>query len=149
MRDQFPAALKEAMKAGDKPRVAAVRLIEAALKSREIELRGEGRTIADSDVMAVLQKMVKSRRESLEIYVKAGREDLAAVERSEIAVIETFLPKALGAAEIDAAIREAIAAVGATGIKDMGKVVAALKAKFAGQMDLGAVSGKVKAALGA
>ena len=149
LRETFPAALKEAMKAGDKPRVAAVRLIEAALKSREIELRGEGKTISDADVMAVLQKMTKSRRESLDIYVKAGREDLAAVERSEIEVIGTFLPKPLGEAETDEAVRHAIAAVGAVGVKDMGKVVAALKAKYAGRMDFGAVSGKVKAALGA
>ena len=148
MRVQFNEMLKTAMKAGDKPRVAALRLMTAALKDREIEARGAGKTVGDEDVIAMLGKMVKSRQESLAIYEKAGREDLAATERGEIAVIGEFLPKAMSEAETAAAIKAAIAETGAASMKDMGKVVAALKAKYAGQIDFSKASGLVKAALG-
>ena len=148
MREQFNEMLKTAMKAGDKPRVAALRLMTAALKDREIEARGAGKTVGDEDVIAMLGKMVKSRQESLAIYEKAGREDLAATERGEIAVISEFLPRAMSEADTAAAIKAAIAETGAASMKDMGKVVAALKAKYAGQIDFSKASGLVKAALG-
>ena len=147
MREQFMEMLKTAMKAGDKPRVSALRLITAALKDKEIEARGSGKTLNNDDIVALLGKMVKSRQESLAIYEKAGREDLAAIERSEIAVISEFLPKTLGEEETAAAIKAAIAETGAANMKDMGKVVALLKQKHAGQIDFTKASGLVKAAL--
>ena len=148
MRTQFAEQLKIAMKAGDKQRVGALRLIIAALKDKDIEARGLGKTVSDDDVLALLQKMVKSRRESLAIYEGAGREDLAAVERDEIAVINSFLPEAMDDAETGAAIDEAIAETAAAGLKDMGKVIAVLRAKHAGRMDFGKASGVVKRKLG-
>ena len=147
MREQFMEMLKTAMKAGDKPRVSALRLITAALKDKEIEARGSGKTISNDDIVALLGKMVKSRQESLAIYEKAGREDLAGIERSEIAVIGEFLPKTLGEEDTAAAIKAAIAETGAASMKDMGKVVALLKQKHAGQIDFTRASGLVKAAL--
>ena len=148
MRTQFTEQLKVAMKAGDKQRVGALRLITAALKDKDIEARGLGKTVSDDDVLALLQKMVKSRQESLAIYEGAGREDLAKVERDEIAVITSFLPKAMDDAEMAAAIDAAIAGTGAAGMKDMGKVIAILRAKYAGRMDFGKASGMVKGKLG-
>ena len=147
MREQFMEMLKTAMKAGDKPRVSALRLITAALKDKEIEARGSGKTLNNDDIVALLGKMVKSRQESLAIYEKAGREDLASIERSEIAVISEFLPKTLGEEDTAAAIKAAIAETGAASMKDMGKVVALLKQKHAGQIDFTKASGLVKAAL--
>lgn len=147
MRETFTNELKAAMKAGDKRRVDTIRLITAALKDKDIEARGSGKSVGDDDVLALLQKMVKSRKESLAIYEGAGRTDLAAVEREEIAVIETFLPQPLDAAATTAAIDAAIAETGATSVKDMGKVIAVLRAKHAGRMDFGAASGQVKAKL--
>jgi uncharacterized protein YqeY len=147
MREQFTAIVKEAMKAGDKRRVATVRMIQAALKDRDIEARGLGKTVSDEDILSLLQKMVKSRQESLGIYEKAGREDLASQERDEIAIIQEFLPKQMSDDEMSAAIAEAISETGAAGMKDMGKVVAALRAKFSGRMDFGKASGVVKAKL--
>jgi uncharacterized protein YqeY len=147
MREQFTEMLKTAMKAGDKPRVAALRLITAALKDRDIEARGTGKTVGDDDIIALLTKMVKSRQESLTIYEKAGREDLAATERSEIAIIGEFLPKAMSEEETAAAIKAAVAETGAAGMKDMGKVVGLLKSKYAGQIDFAKASALVKAAL--
>ena len=148
MREKFTEMLKTAMKAGDKPRVSALRMITATLKDRDIAARGEGKTVGEHEIVAMLEKMVKSRQESLGIYEKAGREDLAATERSEISVISEFLPTAMGEAEVTAAIKAAIAETGAAGMKDMGKVVAVLKAKYAGQIDFSKASGLVKAALG-
>ena len=148
MRTQFTEQLKIAMKAGDKQRVGALRLITAALKDKDIEARGLGKTVSDDDVLALLQKMVKSRQESLAIYEGAGREDLAKVERDEIAVITSFLPKAMDDAEMAAAIDAAIAETGAAGMKDMGKVIAILRAKYAGRLDFGKASGVVKGKLG-
>lgn len=147
MRDQFTADLKAAMKAGDRQKVDALRLVNAALKDKDIEARGAGKTLSDEDILALLQKMIKSRQESLDIYQKAGREDLAEKERSEIAVISAYLPAQLSQDEAAEAIRAAIAETGAASIKDMGKVVAALKAKYTGRMDFGKASAAVKAAL--
>jgi uncharacterized protein len=147
MREKLKEDLKVAMKAGQREKVDALRLINAALKDKDIEARVSGGSVSDADVLAVLQKMIKSRQESLDIYEKNNRPDLAAKEKSEIAVIMSYLPAQLGEAEAAEAIKAAIAEVGASSIKDMGKVVAALKAKYAGQMDFSKASAAVKAAL--
>ncbi len=149
MRDQISEGYKAALKAGDKRRTATLRAVVAAIKDKDIEARGHGKgPLEAAEVVALLQKMVKQREESLGIYEKAGREDLAAVEREEIAILSEFLPKGLSEAEIDAAIRAAIEKTGASGSKDMGKVIAALKADYPGRIDFGKASGRVKAALG-
>jgi hypothetical protein len=149
MREQFTSQLKEAMKSGQKRRVDTIRMITAALKDKDIEARGQGKTVADEDILGLLQKMVKSRQESQEIYEKAGRPELATQEAEEIAIIQSFLPQQLSEAEVELAIGEAIAETGAAAIKDMGKVVAALKGKYAGRMDFGKASAVVKGKLGA
>jgi uncharacterized protein len=148
MREQFTQELKIAMKAGEKRRVETIRMINAALKDRDIEARGQGKTVSDDEILALLQKLVKSRQESAEIYEKAGRIDLSTQEREEIAVIQSFLPQPLSEADVDAAINAAITETGAASIKDMGKVVAALKGKYAGRIDFAKASGAVKAKLG-
>ena len=149
MRDEITEGYKTALKAGDKRRTATLRAVNAAIKDKDIEARGLGKgPLADADVLALLQKMVKQREESLGIYEKAGREDLAVVEREEIAILGEFLPKGLSDAEIDTAIKAAIEKTGASGGKDMGKVIASLKADYPGRIDFGKASGKVKAALG-
>jgi len=147
LREQFTAELKTAMKAGEKRRVDTIRMITAALKDKDIEARGSGKEVTEEDVLALLQKLVKSRQESMAIYEANARPELAQQEREEIAVIATFLPQPLSEAETAEAIKAAIAQTGAASIKDMGKVVAALKAAHAGKMDFGKVSGLVKAAL--
>ncbi len=147
MREQFTAMLKTAMKAGDKRRVDTVRMITAALKDRDIEARGQGKEVSDADILALLQKMVKSRQESMEIYEKNARPELAQQEREEIAIIQEFLPQQMSEAQVTAAIQAAIAETGAASIKDMGKVVGALKAKFTGQMDFAKASATVKGLL--
>ena len=147
MREQFTTMMKEAMKAGDKRRLATVRMIQAALKDKDIEARGAGKTISDEDILSLLQKMVKSRQESADIYAKAGRPELEQQEREEIAIISEFLPKQMSDDEVKAAIDAAVAETGAASMKDMGKVVAALKAKYTGQMDFAKASGLVKARL--
>ena len=147
MRDKITADLKTAMKAGDRAKVDALRLINAGLKDKDIEARGAGKTLSEDDVLALLQKMIKSRQESLDIYEKNNRPELADKERFEIAVISSYLPSQMSEAEVAEAIRAAVAELGATSIKDMGKVVAALKAKYAGRMDFGKASAVVKAAL--
>ena len=147
MRDQLSAMLKEAMKAGDKRRVGTVRLIQSALKDKDIELRPSGKTTSEEDIAAVLRKMVKQRQDSIAIYDKAGRDDLASQEREEVAIIAEFMPKAMDEAAVRAAIAEAITETGATSPKDMGKVIAAVKAKHAGQIDFGKASGLVKTML--
>jgi len=150
MRDQFMAALKEAMKAGDKPRIAAIRLVQAAIKDKDIEARGLGKGEATADeLLGLLQKMIKQRQESATIYRQNSRPELAEQEEGEIAVIQSFLPKQMSEDEVKAAIAAAITETGAAGMKDMGKVIAVLKEKFAGQMDFGKASGLVKAALSA
>jgi uncharacterized protein len=148
LRAVVSAQMKEAMKEGDKVRVGALRLIMAALKDREIEARGAGKIVSRADELALLTKMVKSRQESADIYAKAGRAELAAQERAEIAVIAEFLPKQMDEAGVLAAVKAAIAATGATGVKDMGKVVNALKAAHPGQMDFAKASAIVKGLLG-
>jgi len=147
MREQFTTMMKEAMKAGDKRRLATVRMIQAALKDKDIEARGAGKTVSDDDILALMQKMVKSRQESADIYAKAGRPELETQEREEIAIITEFLPIQMSDDEARAAIEAAIAETGAASMKDMGKVVAALKAKYTGQMDFAKASAAVKAAL--
>jgi len=149
MREELNTELKLAMKAGDKRRVETIRMITAGLKDKDIEARGLGKTVSDDDILGLLQKMVKSRQESMEIYDKAGRPELAAQEREEIAIIQSFLPQALSEAEVEAAVAEAVTEVGAASIKDMGKVVGVLKSKYAGRMDFGKASALVKAKLGA
>ena len=148
LRDTIKAAQVEAMKAGDKPRLAAVRLILAKLKDKDIELRTASST-PDDDVVVVdvLQKMAKQRRESITMYEQGGRQELADVEKSELAVIESFLPAQMSEDEVKAAIAAIIAETGAEGMKDMGKVVGALKAKHGTQLNMGKASGLVKAAL--
>ncbi|HLW92157.1 MAG TPA: GatB/YqeY domain-containing protein [Roseiarcus sp.] len=147
MRETIAAQMKAAMKAGDKTRVSALRLVMAALKDREIEARGAGAALTAADEMALLAKMVKTRQESLAIYEQAGRNDLAAQERAEIEIINEFLPKQMDEAAVKAAAAAAIAEIGAVGMKDMGKVIAALKAKYPGQMDFAKASAIVKALL--
>ena len=149
MREQFTSELKLAMKAGERRRVDTIRMITAALKDKDIEARGAGKIVSDDEILALLQKMVKSRQESLEIYEKAGRTDLATQESEEIAIIRGFLPEPLDEAGVEAAIAAALAETGAASIKDMGKVVAALKGEYAGRMDFGKASALVKARLGA
>ncbi|MGA9824239.1 MAG: GatB/YqeY domain-containing protein [Methylocystis sp.] len=147
MREKITADLKTAMKAGDRAKVDALRLVNAGLKDKDIEARGAGKTLSEDDVLALLQKMIKSRQESLDIYEKNNRPELADKERFEIAVISSYLPSQMSEAEVADAIHAAVAELGATSIKDMGKVVAALKAKYAGRMDFGKASAVVKAAL--
>jgi len=145
MRDKINADLKEAMKAGDKDRVGTLRLVNAAIKAADIDARPSGKErIDDAEILSVLAKMLKQRRDSIEQYKAGGREDLVAKEEAEIKVIEVYLPKQLDEAETKAAVAEAIKQVGAESIKDMGKVMGALKAKYAGQMDFGKAGGIVK-----
>ena len=147
LRDEVAAKMKDAMKSGEKVRVGALRLVMAALKDREIEARGVGKIVSRADELALLTKMMKTRQETLAIYQQAGRADLAAQESAEIAVIGEFLPKQMGEAEVMAAAKAAIAATGAASLKDMGKVVAALKETYPGQMDFAKASAVVKALL--
>jgi uncharacterized protein len=145
MREKINADLKEAMKAGDKDRVGTLRLINAAIKSADIDARPSGKDkIDDAGILTVLAKMIKQRRDSIEQFVASGRQELADKEAAEIKVIEAYLPKQMDAAEAKAAIAAIIKEVGAAGQKDMGKVMAALKARFAGQMDFGKASAAVK-----
>ncbi|MGN6160026.1 MAG: GatB/YqeY domain-containing protein [Devosia sp.] len=149
MREVISEGYKTAMKARDQRRTATLRAINAAIKDKDIAARGEGKgPLSDQDILALLQKMVKQREESFAIYANAGRNDLATVEKEEIDILNEFLPKALTDAEVDDAIKAAIAKTGAAGGKDMGKVIASLKADYPGRIDFGKASGKVKAALG-
>ncbi|MFM5954048.1 MAG: GatB/YqeY domain-containing protein [Novosphingobium sp.] len=149
LRDTIKAAQVAAMKAGDKQRLAAVRLILAKLKDKDIELRTAA-SVPDDDVLVVdvLQKMAKQRRESITLYEQGGRQELAEVEKTELAVIEEFLPQQMDEAAVKAAIASIIAETGAEGMKDMGKVVGALKARHGTQIDMGKASQLVKSALG-
>jgi uncharacterized protein YqeY len=147
LRDAVSAQMKDAMKSGDKTRVGALRLVIAALKDREIEARGAGKIVSRADELALLTKMVKSRQESLAIYQQAKRDDLAAQESAEIAIISEYLPKQLDEAQVTAAAKAAIAEAGAASLRDMGKVVTALKERYPGQMDFAKASAIVKALL--
>lgn len=150
LRERLTAAMKDAMRAKDAPRLSAIRLMTAAVKDKDIAVRGEGAAepASDADLMAVMAKMVKQRQDSAKVYVEGGRQDLADKELAEIRVIGEFLPQALTLAETEAAVKAAVAAVGAASVKDMGRVMAALKAEYAGRMDFGAAGALVKAALG-
>ena len=141
LREQLTDDMKAAMKGGDKPRLAVIRLINAAIKQKEVDERVE---LDDAAVLAVLDKMVKQRKDSVTQYEAAAREDLAAIERAEIVVIERYLPAKLDEAAILAAIDAAIAQTGASGAADMGKLMGVLKPQLAGQADMGQVSALVK-----
>ena len=145
MRDKISADLKEAMKAGEKLRVSTLRLVNAAIKSADIEARPSGKDrIADADILGVLAKMIKQRRDSIAQFQAGGRQDLVDKEAAEIKIIEGYMPKQMDEGEAKAAIGAVIKEVGAASVKDMGKVMAALKARYAGQMDFGKASGLVK-----
>ena len=147
LRDKINDEVKVAMKAQDKPRLSTLRLMNAAIKNADIESERGGKTLTDDDLLGLLQKMIKQRQESVEIYDKGGRKELADQERAEIEVIKGFLPQQMSEAEAKAAIAAAIKDTGAAGMKDMGKVMAALKERHAGKMDFGKASGLVKGLL--
>ena len=148
LRDQLNDAVKAAMKAQDKLRLSTLRLVNAAIKNADIEARGAGKdALADGDILSLLQKLIKQRQESVELYEKGGRAELAAQERAEIEIINGFLPQQLSDAEAKEAIAGAIRETGAAGMKDMGKVIGALKARYAGRMDFAKASALVKAML--
>lgn len=148
MRERLTTALKEAMRAGDKPRLSTIRLVQAAIKDKDIEARGAGREKAnEEEILALLQKLIKQRQESAKIYADAGRPELADQENTEAAIITEFLPAQLSEEEVAAAIAAAISETGAEGVKDMGRVIALLKERFAGRLDFGKASGLVKAKL--
>jgi uncharacterized protein YqeY len=145
LRERFTAEMKEAMKAGEKGKLGAIRLIQAALKDKDIEARGNGKEpLSDEEILALLQKMVKQRQESITMYEQGGRTELAQQEKDEVAVITSYLPQQMDEAETKAAIEAAIAETGAASMKDMGKVVGVLRAKYAGRMDFAKASGLVK-----
>ena len=149
LRERLQISLKDAMKAKEADRLSTLRLINAAIKDREIAARGEGNEmeVGEADILAILGKMVKQRQESARAYEEGGRLELAEKELAEVKVIEEFLPRQLTAAEVEAAIAAAVVDAGASSIRDMGKVMAVLKAKYTGQMDFGAVGPMVKARL--
>ncbi|TKT71855.1 GatB/YqeY domain-containing protein [Afipia massiliensis] len=148
LRDDINNAVKDAMRAKDERKLSTLRMVNSSLKNADIEARGQSKPpLSDEDILGLLQKMIKQRQESVELYDKGGRPELAAQEREEIAVISAYLPKQMSEDEVKVAIAAVITETGAAGMKDMGKVIAALKAKYAGQMDFGKASGLVKAAL--
>lgn len=146
MRDAISNAQKEALKAKDKTALSTIRLITAALKDRDIAARtkGSGDGISDDEILSMLQTMIKQRAESVKLYNQGNRPELAAAENEEIRVIQQFLPQQLSAEELEDAIAQAITSSGAESVKDMGKVMAVLKADYAGQIDFGVASGKIK-----
>jgi uncharacterized protein YqeY len=144
LKARITADMKDAMRAHDAARLSTIRLLQAAIKQREVDERIE---LTDADVLGILDKMVKQRRDSITAFEAGHRADLAAVEAAEIAVLQAYLPQPLTPAEIDALVAEAVAATGATGLPGMGKVMAALKPRLAGRADLGAVSAQVRARL--
>ncbi len=145
LREELQNSLKEAMKNKDMATVGAIRLIIAGQKEKDVEARGKGlEKASDADLLSMMQTMIKQRNESIKVYNEGNRQDLAEKEQAEIDVITRFLPKQMNAEEIEAAIKVAIAETGAAGIRDMGKVMGALKAKYAGQMDFGAASAAIK-----
>jgi uncharacterized protein YqeY len=148
IRDDLKAALVTAMKGGDKPKTATIRLIQSAIKNRDIELR-TGTAPADDDVTVteVLQKMVKQRRESIQLYEQGGRQELADQEKAEVAIIEGFLPAQMSEDEAKAAIEAMVAETGAASVKDMGRVMALVKERLAGQVDMARASALVKSRL--
>ena len=148
LRDDINNALKEAMKAKNERAVSTLRMVNSTLKNADIEARGSAKpALGDAEVLSILQKMIKQRQESVELYQKGGRADLVKQEQEEIAIISGYLPKQMSEPEMTAAIEAAIKDTGAAGMKDMGKVIGALRSKYAGQMDFGKASGLVKARL--
>jgi len=145
LRERITADMKAAMRAGEKDRLGLIRMLQAAIKQREVD---ERITLGEAETLAVIDKMIKQRRESVTHFEAGGRADLVAKESAEIAALTAYLPARLSEAELEALIREAIAASGAASVKDMGKVMALVKAKAAGRADMGAVGARVKAALG-
>ena len=146
LKDQLTADMKAAIKGGEKDRLRVIRLILADIKRVEVDSRKE---LDDAGLLAVVEKAVKQRRDSVEQFTKGGRDDLAAKEQAEIEVLSGYLPEQLSDAELDALVAEVIAATGAESIRDMGKVMGAIKSKAAGKADMGAVSARVKERLGA
>jgi uncharacterized protein YqeY len=148
LRDAINNAVKDAMKAKEERKLSTLRMMNSTIKNADIDARGQGKPpLSDEDLLGVFQKMIKQRQESVELYEKGGRAELAAQERDEIAVIQAYLPKQMSDDDVKAAIAAVIKETGAASMKDMGKVVAGLKAKYAGQMDFAKASGLVKAAL--
>ena len=148
LRDDINNAVKDAMRAKDERKLSTLRMVNSTLKNSDIQARGQGKPpLSDEDILGVLQKMIKQRQESVELYVKGNREELANQEREEIAIITAYLPKQMSDDEVKAAIAAAIKDTSAAGMKDMGKVIGVLRGKYAGQMDFGKASGLVKAAL--
>ena len=149
LRDDINNALKEAMKAKNQRAVSTLRLVNSALKNADIEARGAGKgPLSDDELLAQLQKLIKQRQESAELYDKGGRPELATQERDEIAVITAFLPKQMSEDEVKAAVAAAVKDIGASSMKDMGRVMAALKERYAGKMDFAKAGGLVKGQLG-
>lgn len=145
LRDKLIADMKDAMRAGEKAKLGTIRLMNSAIKSADIEARPSGKdAITDAEILQVFAKMVKQRRDSVEQFTNGGRPELAAAEQAEIAVIESYMPKQMSADEVKTIASALIAELGAVGMKDMGKVVAAMKEKYAGAMDFGKASGIVK-----
>jgi len=150
MRDQLAAALKDAMKSKDAPRLSTIRLIQSEIKTRDIANRSAGKGDAsDDEILQIMAKMVKQREESAKIYEDNARPELAAKERAEIVVVQDFMPKQLSEADVRANVAAAIAEAGASGLKDMGKVMAVLKERYAGQMDFAKASSVLKELLSA
>jgi uncharacterized protein YqeY len=148
LRDDINSALKDAMKGGDKRRVSTLRLVNSALKNADIEARGQGKEpLTDDDLLGLMQKMIKQRQESIELYEKGARADLADQERAEIAIIAAYLPRQMSEDDAKAAIAAVVTEIGAQGMKDMGKVMAVLKQRHAGKMDFGKASPIVKGML--
>ena len=148
LRDQINDALKEAMKAKNERTVSTLRMVNSTLKNADIEARGAGKpALGEAEVLAILQKMIKQRQESVDLYKKGGRDDLVAQEEAEIAIISGYLPRQMSDAEMKSAIDAAVAETEASGMKDMGKVIGALRGKYAGQMDMAKASALVKAKL--
>ena len=148
LRDQINDALKEAMKAKNERAVSTLRMVNSTLKNADIEARGASKpALGEAEVLAILQKMIKQRQESVELYKKGGRDDLVAQEEAEIAIISGYLPRQISDDEMKSAIDAAVAETEASGMKDMGKVIGALRGKYAGQMDMAKASALVKAKL--
>jgi len=144
LKDQITEDMKSAMRAKETARLGAIRLLLAAIKQREVD---ERIVVDDAGVIATIEKMIKQRKDSISQFEKAGRDDLVAIEVGELTILQTYLPAQLSDAEVEAAVAAAVAATGASGPQDMGKVIGALKAQLAGKADMGKVSGLVKAAL--
>ena len=148
LREDLQKALKESMLAHDTQRVGAIRLMIAGMKEKDVDARGRGQKEAtDAELLSMMQNMIKQRKDSIKMYLEGHRQDLADKEQSEITVIERFLPKQMSASEAEAAIKAIISSTGASSMKDMGKVMSALREQYAGQMDFGAASGTIKTLL--